>query len=67
MSAKGLNANSRFVSATAKPFEEVQKRVAELLKDRILIGHAVFNDLKVGTTLRTAAWLDHQLLSIYFN
>ncbi|KAL0955486.1 hypothetical protein HGRIS_001726 [Hohenbuehelia grisea] len=30
----------------AKPFDEVQKRVAELLKDRILVGHAVFNDLK---------------------
>ncbi|KAF8873942.1 ribonuclease H-like domain-containing protein [Infundibulicybe gibba] len=30
----------------AKTFEEVQKRVAELLKDRILVGHAVHNDLK---------------------
>jgi RNA exonuclease 4 len=30
----------------AKPFEEVQKRVAELLKDQILVGHAVHNDLK---------------------
>ncbi|KAF8161584.1 ribonuclease H-like domain-containing protein [Crassisporium funariophilum] len=30
----------------AKPFEEVQKRVDELLKDRILIGHAVHNDMK---------------------
>jgi len=30
----------------AKPFEEVQKQVAEILKDRILVGHAVFNDLK---------------------
>ncbi|PPQ98998.1 hypothetical protein CVT24_003480 [Panaeolus cyanescens] len=30
----------------AKPFEEVQKKVAELLKDKILIGHAVHNDLK---------------------
>jgi len=30
----------------AKPFKEVQTQVAELLKDRILIGHAVFNDLK---------------------
>ena len=26
---------------------EVQKQVAELLKDRILVGHAVNNDLKV--------------------
>ncbi|KAH9485822.1 RNA exonuclease 4 [Psilocybe cubensis] len=30
----------------AKPFEEVQKKVADLLKDRILIAHAVHNDLK---------------------
>ncbi|KAG6889539.1 hypothetical protein C0992_004799 [Termitomyces sp. T32_za158] len=30
----------------AKPFDEVQKKVAELLKDRILVGHAVYNDLK---------------------
>ncbi|EGN92779.1 hypothetical protein SERLA73DRAFT_190636 [Serpula lacrymans var. lacrymans S7.3] len=31
----------------AKPFQEIQKKVAELLKDRILVGHAVHNDLKV--------------------
>ncbi|THH30878.1 hypothetical protein EUX98_g3325 [Antrodiella citrinella] len=31
----------------AKPFEEVQKKVAELIKDRILVGHAIHNDLKV--------------------
>ncbi|KAG5651583.1 hypothetical protein H0H81_008137 [Sphagnurus paluster] len=30
----------------AKPFDDVQKHVADLLKDRILVGHAVFNDLK---------------------
>ncbi|KAJ8483429.1 hypothetical protein ONZ51_g4728 [Trametes cubensis] len=30
----------------AKPFEEVQKQVADILKDRILVGHAVHNDLK---------------------
>ncbi|KAF9496322.1 hypothetical protein BDN71DRAFT_1482216 [Pleurotus eryngii] len=30
----------------AKPFEEIQTQVAELLKDKILVGHAVFNDLK---------------------
>ncbi|KAF8638897.1 hypothetical protein AX17_001948 [Amanita inopinata Kibby_2008] len=30
----------------AKPFEEVQKTVAEILKDRIIVGHAVHNDLK---------------------
>ncbi|KAJ7160869.1 ribonuclease H-like domain-containing protein [Mycena filopes] len=31
----------------ARPFPEIQARVAALLQDRILIGHAVFNDLKV--------------------
>lgn len=30
----------------AKPFTDVQKKVAELLKDRILVGHAVHNDLQ---------------------
>ncbi|KAI0750120.1 ribonuclease H-like domain-containing protein [Daedaleopsis nitida] len=30
----------------ARPFEDVQKEVADLLKDRILVGHAVHNDLK---------------------
>lgn len=31
----------------AKSFSEVQKLVSDLLKDRILVGHAVHNDLKV--------------------
>ncbi|EPS93894.1 hypothetical protein FOMPIDRAFT_1170159 [Fomitopsis schrenkii] len=30
----------------ASPFAEVQEKVADLLKDRILVGHAVHNDLK---------------------
>ncbi|TEB37933.1 ribonuclease H-like protein [Coprinellus micaceus] len=30
----------------AKSFEDIQKQVADLLKDRILVGHAVYNDLK---------------------
>ncbi|KAH6910152.1 ribonuclease H-like domain-containing protein [Coprinopsis sp. MPI-PUGE-AT-0042] len=30
----------------AKPFLEVQKQVADLIKDKILVGHAVYNDLK---------------------
>ncbi|TCD66537.1 3'-5' exonuclease [Steccherinum ochraceum] len=30
----------------AKPFLEVQQQVAELIKDRILVGHAIHNDLK---------------------
>lgn len=32
----------------APPFDDVQKQVAEMIKDRILIGHAVENDLKVS-------------------
>ncbi|KAH9933531.1 ribonuclease H-like domain-containing protein [Amylocystis lapponica] len=31
----------------ARPFAEVQKQVAGLLEDRILVGHAIHNDLKV--------------------
>jgi len=34
-------------SPPAKSFEEVQGAVSELIKDRILIGHAIQNDLKV--------------------
>ncbi|KAJ4471493.1 ribonuclease H-like domain-containing protein [Lentinula aciculospora] len=30
----------------AKPFDEIQKTVAELLQDRTLVGHAIHNDLK---------------------
>ena len=33
-------------SYVAKPFDEVQKKVNDLLDGRILIGHAVHNDLK---------------------
>jgi RNA exonuclease 4 len=35
------------LSLTAKTFEEVQGAVAGLIKSRILIGHAIQNDLKV--------------------
>ncbi|KAM7540634.1 hypothetical protein Aperf_G00000044656 [Anoplocephala perfoliata] len=31
----------------AKTFEEVQAHVIEICKDRILVGHAIYNDLKV--------------------
>lgn len=40
------------VNLAAKPFDEVQKKVSELLKDRILVGHAVYNDLKVCQSSR---------------
>ena len=33
--------------STARPFEEVQKKVANLIEGKILVGHAVHNDLKV--------------------
>lgn len=32
----------------AAPFEEVQRQVADLLKGRIVVGHAIANDLEVG-------------------
>jgi len=32
--------------ATARDFEDVQKDVADILKDRIIIGHAIKNDLE---------------------
>jgi DNA polymerase III epsilon subunit-like protein len=35
------------IFSVAKPFEEVQKEVNDLLDGRILIGHAVHHDLKV--------------------
>ena len=34
-------------SSVAKPFKDVQKRVMDLLKGRILIGHALHHDLEV--------------------
>jgi RNA exonuclease 4 len=33
--------------ATARSFEEVQADVAEIIKDRVLVGHAIKNDLDV--------------------
>lgn len=33
---------------TAPSFVEVQKEVADLIKDRILVGHALTNDTQVG-------------------
>ncbi|KAG2188351.1 hypothetical protein INT44_001104 [Umbelopsis vinacea] len=38
-------------------FKEAQKKVAEIIKDRILVGHAVYNDLK-------ALMLDHPRILI---
>ena len=33
-------------ACVARPFSDVQRRVADLLQGKILVGHAVFNDLK---------------------
>ncbi|KAF5346283.1 hypothetical protein D9758_011493 [Tetrapyrgos nigripes] len=35
------------LTRTTKSFDEIQKQVANLIKDRILIGYAIYNDLKV--------------------
>ena len=40
--------------AGAPPFEEVQRRVAELMQGRLLVGHALQNDLEVGAA--TLGW-----------
>lgn len=39
-----------FYVIAAKEFWVVQKEVAELIKGRILVGHALHNDLKVGSS-----------------
>lgn len=33
----------------AIPFQEVQKEVFQLLKDKIIVGHAVHNDFRVNS------------------
>ena len=35
------------IFSSAKDFQVVQKAVAEIMKGRILVGHALHNDLKV--------------------
>ena len=55
-----------FHCITAKSFEEVQKQVAALLKDRILVGHAVHNDLKVRLYIYLVAMVLKRLLWIGF-
>lgn len=36
------------IFSSAKDFRVVQKRVAEIIMGRLLVGHALHNDLKVG-------------------
>ncbi|KAI9512811.1 ribonuclease H-like domain-containing protein [Russula earlei] len=31
----------------AKPFDEVQRRVASMIKDKVIVGHSLWNDLSV--------------------
>jgi RNA exonuclease 4 len=50
-----FGSNLPFHRYSAKTFEEVQSAVAELIKDRILIGHAIQNDLKVCTIIQIAS------------
>lgn len=50
----------------AKPFEEVQKRVASLTKDRILVGHAVHNDLKVSSHVQPVHSLPLIVIRFYY-
>ncbi|KAG2104010.1 ribonuclease H-like domain-containing protein [Suillus discolor] len=52
----------------AKQFEEVQKTVAALTKDRIIVGHAVHNDLKVLLLSHPGAFIrDTQRLAAKHN
>lgn len=44
----------------AKPFNEIQQQVAGIIKDRILVGHAIHNDLKVRNAY-SIPYADHQL------
>lgn len=47
-------------------FEEAQKRVADLLKDRILVGHAIHNDLKaLGLSHARSATRDTARFSVF--
>lgn len=46
-------------SETAKPFEVVQQEVTELLKNKVLVGHGLENDLKVSDILFQVLFLTH--------
>lgn len=43
----------------AKEFWVVQKEVAELIKGRILVGHALHNDLKVGVVYKCIHYISY--------
>lgn len=48
--------------ATARSFEEVQADVAQILKDRVLVGHAVKNDLEAIMIGKLNLGVKHPLL-----
>ena len=37
---------------SAEPFEDIQRQAAAIMKDRIVVGHAVHNDFRVGLAKR---------------
>lgn len=45
------------VCFTGENFKIVQQEVAKILEGRILIGHAIHNDLKVCCTILNAGWM----------
>jgi RNA exonuclease 4 len=46
-------------SSKAEPFAIVQKEAADLFKDRVIVGHAIQNDLKVR--LHPIAYMPHAI------
>lgn len=55
--------NHFFVWFSGEVFEVVKKEVAAMLKGRILVGHALRNDLKV-LGLGALLWEPHSLTSL---
>lgn len=50
--------------AAAEDFKLVQKEVSEILEGRILVGHAVHNDLKVGHSRSYKRFYIHNYLPL---
>lgn len=55
------------VGPNALSFEDVQQKVADVLKGRTLIGHAVFNDLKVTDCSRHFSACPLWLTNFYYS
>lgn len=58
--------NSVLTVSAAVPFEEVQQRAADILKGRILVGHALNNDLRVSRSNARQNMSPPLHLCIYF-